>query len=194
MHRCGILPIVSILERMIDYSDRGVVWYAMKTVYKKELKAKEYLDSRNIESFIPMTHEVSMKGGCRRVVAKPAIHNLIFVKVDLAQLKEIKMNLNYLHNRLMTEGGVSMPIIVPMEQMDQFIDAMTNHFEDITHIDLETSHLEKGTPVKITGGKFKGYEGELQRIKGKRDRRVHVNLKGVAAYSFEVEAGFVERV
>ncbi|MFI3282326.1 MAG: transcription termination/antitermination NusG family protein [Rikenellaceae bacterium] len=39
---------------MINYSNQGVVWYAMKTTFKRELKAKAYLDSCGIESFIPM--------------------------------------------------------------------------------------------------------------------------------------------
>lgn len=179
---------------MIDYSDHGVVWYAMKTVYKKELQAKEYLDSRGIENFVPMQKEIHTKGNRKCVRFKPAVHNLIFVKTDLTGLKDIKISLNYLHNRLTTNDGVSTPIIVPTKQMDQFIHAMTNNLEEILYVDLTTTRLEEGTFVKITGGKFKGYEGVLEKIKGKRDRRVHVNIIGIVAYRFEVEASFIEKL
>ncbi len=179
---------------MIDYSDRGIVWYAMKTVYKKELKAKEYLDSRGIENFIPMRQDIVVKYGRKSVIIKPAVHNLIFVKTDLKQLRDIKISLNYIHNCLMVENEVSVPIIVPTVQMDQFIDALTHHLEDIIYVDLTTTRLDKGTPVRITDGKFKGYEGILEKVKGKRDRRVHVNINGLAAYKFEVEATFIEKI
>ncbi len=179
---------------MIDYSDHGVVWYAMKTIYKKELKAKEYLDSHGIENFIPMRQEIENKRGRKSVILKPAVHNLIFVKVNLAQLNDIKISLRYLHNQLMTEDNISYPIIVPTQQMDQFIDALTHHLEDIIYVDLSTTRLEKGTPVRITDGKFKGYEGELEKVKGKRDRLVHVIIKDVAAYKFETKVDFIEKI
>lgn len=179
---------------MIEYLNLGVVWYAMKTTYKKELRAKEYLDSRGVESFIPMQQKIESRSGRKRVTLVPAVHNLIFVKADLATLNEIKISLNYLHNCLMTEGNKSSPIIVPTKQMDQFIDAMTRNLERIIYVDLTTVALEKGVPVRITGGDFEGYEGEVERVKGKRDRYVHVIIKGVAAYRFEVAACFIEKI
>lgn len=186
---------MSICEIMIDYSDHGVVWYAMKTIYKKELQAKAYLDSCGIENFLPMVKDISIRFGRRQEILRPAVHNLIFIKTDLDGLNEIKSSLNYLHNRLMTvEDGLSVPIIVPTKQMEQFVDAMTNYLDDIVYIDLSQVTLEKGTPVRITDGKFKGYEGELAKIKGKRNRVVTVVLKDVAAFKFEVEASCIERV
>ncbi len=180
---------------MIDYSDHGVVWYAMKTVYKKELQAKSYLDSRGVENFIPMERVYFIQFGRKREILKPAVHNLIFIKTDLAELNDIKTSLNYLHNRLMTvEEGLSVPIIVPTEQMEQFIDATTNHLDEITYVDLSMTELEKGTPVRVIDGNFKGYEGEVARTKGKRNRVVNVVMKGVMAFKFEVEACCIEKI
>lgn len=180
---------------MIDYSDHGVVWYAMKTVYKKELQAKQYLDSRGVENFLPMVKVVSSRMGRKQEILKPAIHNLIFIKTDLTELNDIKISLNYLHNKLMTvKEGLSAPIIVPAKQMEQFIDAATNHLDDIIYIDLTEVALEKGTLVRITDGKFKGYEGELAKTKGKRNRVVNVIMKDVAAFKFEVEACYIEKI
>lgn len=187
-------PLCLYIKKMIDYSDLGVVWYAMKTTYKKERKAQEYLDALGIENFIPMRQAIETKHGKKRVALVPAVHNLIFVKTDLATLITIKKELNYLHNRLMRDGDKSLPIIVPSGQMDQFIDAMTHHLEKVIYIDLTDAQLEKGTPVRVTDGDFKGYEGVLEKIKGKRDRVVHVIIKGVAAYKFEVRACDIEKM
>lgn len=179
---------------MIVYSDQGVVWYAMKTTYKKELQAKEYLTSRGIECFIPMKQETTTKQGRKTVVLKPAIHNLIFVKTNLEQLKDIKISLNYLHNHLTIENGNSVPIIVPTKQMEQFITAITHSLEEVIYVDLTATQLEKGTPVRITDGKFKNYQGELEKIKGKRDRRVTIKVGGICAYKIDVPANFIEKI
>lgn len=179
---------------MIDYSDCGIVWYAMKTTYKRELQAKEYLDAHGIENFIPMQQKVEIKNGRKKVVIIPAVHNLIFIKTDLAQLREIKISLSYIHNRLATEGDHLSPIIVPTSQMDQFIDVTRHHLDRVLYVDLTTARLEKGTPVRITDGDFKGYEGELEKVKGKRDRRVVVSIEGIVAYKFEVAAKFIEKI
>ncbi|MFI3320250.1 MAG: UpxY family transcription antiterminator [Rikenellaceae bacterium] len=180
---------------MVVYLDHGVVWYAMKTIYRKELKAKGYFDSQGIENFIPMQRISEQKRGVTKETLQPAIHNLIFVKTDLGGLNEIKTNLNYIRNILVTQdGGQSVPVVVPTEQMEQFIDATTNHIDDITYVDMSCGELEKGAPVKIIGGEFEGYVGELERVKGSRDKVVHVILKGVGAYKFKTSACYIEKL
>ncbi len=180
---------------MVAYIDHGVVWYAMKTTYKKELKAKEYLDSHGIENFIPMQCKSERKGGSTRVIFQPAVHNLIFVKTDLRGINDIKIDLHSLRNILITQdGGQSVPVVVPTEQMDQFIDATTNHIDNIVYVDVSCGGLEKGTPVKITGGEFEGYVGELDKVKGRRDKIVHVILNGVGAYKFKTSACYIEKL
>lgn len=178
---------------MIDYSDRGVVWYAMLTTYQRELKAKAYLDERGIESFVPMERTISVVRGVKRVEEQPAIHNLIFIKADISEINKVKERVNFLHNRLIQTDGVLEPIIIPAEQMDQFIAAIKNSFEKVTFVDLCETALAKGTPVRITDGEFKGYEGVLTKIKGRRDRRVAINIEGVLAYTIDVDACYIEK-
>lgn len=178
----------------IDYSNQGVVWYAMKTTYKKEMQAKAYLNERGIECFVPMKQSTAIRAKKKIVILEPAIYNLIFIKVDLAQLTDIKISLNYLHNRLTKIEDKLVPIVVPTRQMDQFIRAVNELLDKIIYVDLATSSLEKGTPVRITDGEFKGYEGELEKIKGKRQRRVSINVKGIVAYKVDVDASFIEKI
>ncbi len=167
----------------------------MKTVYKKELQAKAYLDARGIENFLPMVKESTVRFGRKHEILKPAVHNLLFVKTDLAQLNDIKLSLKYLHNKLTTtQKGISAPIIVPKEQMEMFIHAMTTLADKITFIDLSTTTLAKGTLVRILSGDFKGFEGELEKVKGKRSRTVHVVLQGIAGFTCEVEACDIEKI
>lgn len=166
----------------------------MKTTYKKELQAKKYLDSCGIECFVPMKQETISKQGRKTVIQKPAIHNLIFVKADLNQIREIKTYLNYLHNLIVDIDDVKVPIIVPTQQMDQFIAAVSDSFDKIIYVDLSMTCLDKGTPVRIIDGKYKGYEGVLEKIKGKRDRRVTIIVGNVIAYKIDVEASCLEKI
>lgn len=179
---------------MVEYLDLGVVWYAMKTTFKRELKALSYLESCGVEGFIPMEKSLLAKGGKRVVCLKPAIHNLIFIKADIHELRRLKSALPYLHNRLVESEETLRPIVVPTLEMEQFIHATQLLQDSIHYVDLSVSRLERGTPVRITGGDFQGYQGKLAKIKGKRDRRVTINISGILAYRIDVCATLIERL
>lgn len=179
---------------MMNYSKNDRVWYAMKTTFKRELKAKAYLDSCNIECFVPMQQIHSTKAGKKNIILRPALSNLLFIKATAAQLSEIKLNLTYIHNRLFKSEGRLLPMVVPTVQMEQFIRANTYLLDQITYVDSTSTLLDKGTRVRIIDGDFKGYVGVLKKIKGKRDRRVTINIEGLVAYTVDVNASFVEEI
>jgi hypothetical protein len=54
-------------------------WFAMRATYKRELVAKEYLEGKGIEVFVPMKREIKTIRGIKRKVTVPAINSLIFV-------------------------------------------------------------------------------------------------------------------
>ncbi|MFI3302398.1 MAG: UpxY family transcription antiterminator [Rikenellaceae bacterium] len=167
----------------------------MKTTFKREFKAKAMLDARSIENFIAMTRKSITVGGRRRMVTAPAIHNLIFVKVDRAQLQQIKKDINFLHNTLTKVDGVLSPIIIPSKDMEQFIGVTTKSLEQLIYLDSLETNLSKGTRVRITGGEFAGYEGVLMRVKGARDRRVVLSIDGVVAVAMAaIDADMIEKM
>ncbi|MFI3321305.1 MAG: UpxY family transcription antiterminator [Rikenellaceae bacterium] len=180
---------------MVDYSDKGTVWYAMQTTYKRELKAKSFLDSLGIENFIPMMQSITRVVGKKKVVVKPAIHNLIFVKAELTLLNHIKSRLNFIHNILIENNGRLSPIIVPERQMEQFINVVRTSLDKVIYVDLSLARLEKGTKVKITAGQFEGYEGVLMKVKGARDKRVVLNIECVVAIAIvSIDAELIEKI
>ncbi len=180
---------------MVDYSCQDVSWYVMKTTFKRELKAKAILDARSIENFIAMTRKVVTIGTKRRMATVPAIHNLIFVKCDGAQLQQIKAEINFLHNTLTKVNGVLTPIIVPSKDMEQFIGVATKSLEKLIYLDILETNLSKGTRVRITGGEFVGYEGVLMKVKGARDRRVVLSIEGVVAVAMAtIDADMIENI
>lgn len=159
-------------------------WYALRVTYQQEMKVKYDLDSKGIESFMPMKHSYKMKGDRRVKVLVPAIHNLIFVHIEEKRMREYKetsgMPIRYIMNR-----ELQIPIVVPEKQMNNFIGIAGTLNEQLIYLNSDTKNWKKGQKVRITGGVFEGYEGTLLRIKG--DRRIMVEIPGLVA----VATGFV---
>ncbi len=183
---------------MIDYSNSNIVWWAMKTTYKRELKAKAILDECGVENFVAMESHIISRAGRRYSVKVPAIHNLIFIKGDGEALQRAKSRINFLHNRLsMVEGKLS-PITIADRDMEQFI-ALSQKAEqsgqELKYVDLMDTPLAKGTRVRIIGGEFAGYEGTLTRVKGCRDRRVVLNIESLVAVAMtSIDVNLIEKI
>lgn len=180
---------------MVDYTNRDTVWYAMKTTFKRELKAKAALDENRVENFIAMRHKQVVLRGKKSLISEPAIHNLIFMRADGDLLMKMKSKISYLHNRLTKDGDKLVPIIVSDRDMAQFIKLTQSGLEKTILVDLTTTPLAKGTKVRITGGEFEGFEGVLMKVKGARDKRVVLNIEGVVALAMAtVPADLIEKI
>ena len=153
-------------------------WYAIRVTYNREMKVKRELDSMHIENFLPMKYRVVMHGEKKTKELVPAIHNLIFVNISKNDLKEYKattsLPIRYIMNKETRE-----PIVIPDQQMKNFIAVAGNTSEQIVYLEPNLSNFKKGDKVKIIGGVFEGANGYFMRIKG--DRRVVVCISGIAA-------------
>lgn len=153
-------------------------WYAIRVTYNREMKVKRELDSMHIENFLPMKYRVVMRGEKKTKELVPAIHNLIFVNISRNDLKEYKATTT-LPIRYIMNKGTREPIVIPDQQMKNFIAVAGNTSEQIVYLDPNLSNFKKGDKVKIIGGVFEGANGYFMRIKG--DRRVVVCISGIAA-------------
>ena len=119
-----------------------------------------------------------MRGEKKTKELVPAIHNLIFVNISRNDLKEYKATTT-LPIRYIMNKGTREPIVIPDQQMKNFIAVAGNTSEQIVYLDPNLSNFKKGDKVKIIGGVFEGANGYFMRIKG--DRRVVVCISGIAA-------------
>ena len=164
-----------------------LLWFAMSAPYRRELKAKENLAARGIDSFVPMTITVAEERGTKKRKTVPAIHNLIFVHTTKETIQRTKQEIDYLQYRTTPCNGKNKPIIVPDKAMTQFIAVTQERIEELTYLKPEEINTEKGTRVRIHGGTFDGTEGIFVKIKGKRNKRVVVLIEGVAAVAINAE-------
>lgn len=212
------------MEYTIQYKTTHKVWYAMKTSYGRVLKAKEQLEKLKTECFVPMKYQKTKVNGRIKLEPTPAISNLIFIKADITELKEAKEKISFIHNMLTKsiseedsksntinnsngntkaqKGAIRQinsitlePIIIEEHLMTQFKQVLADAKESIKFIDPSTTPLNKGTKVRVTDGKYKGYEGVLIRPKGSRSKKIVIDINGIAYVELPaVDVELVEEV
>ena len=157
-------------------------WFAMRVTFRRELNIKRVLDEKSIENFIPMRYGIHItKNKKRKRILVPVIHNLIFVHTFPKTIKEIKNGIPYLQYMTTWKDGKRIPIIIPDEQMNQFIAVACTNDEHLLYVEAKDINLTQGTKVRIHGGLFDGLEGTYLRVKGSRQKRVVVAIEGVIA-------------
>ncbi|MDR0560198.1 MAG: UpxY family transcription antiterminator [Prevotellaceae bacterium] len=176
---------------MVNFTD--VVWYALRVTYGRELFFKHYLDSNQVENFIPMEYCMIEKDGKKKKQLSPVIRNLVFVKTskkvidEFKPLLEAKFPVRYIIDRTR-----NVPIVVPDVQMQNFIAISKTCDENLVYL-KSSINFSKGTKVRIKSGIFAGVEGEFLRIKG--DRRVVVAINGIMAVATAfVHPSMIEKI
>ena len=141
------------------FSSEKMQWFAMRATYRRGMQIKALLDKEGINNFI--------------------ISDLIFVHAVQSELQKVKFKLPYFQYMIDIRNGQK--IIVPDDQMRQFIAVAGTYDEHLIFFSPDEVNLRRGTKVRITGGDFEGYEGVFVKVKGARDRRVVISLQGVIA-------------
>lgn len=158
----------------------------MRVTYNRELKVKERLDALEVETYIPMHYQIVVRGGNRKRLLVPAIHNLIFVHSSQAYITNLKMTdptmdpLRYIMHKSHEDKDAPATIVtVPDAQMENFIKATKVEDESLVYLNYEDYLSKPGKRVLIIDGPFTGVEGVIKRIK--KNRQVVVAINDIAA-------------
>lgn len=175
-----------------DPEHEAKVWYAIRVTFNREMKVKDDLDLRGIESFIPMKYVMGTRRGRRVKKLVPTIHNLIFFHIEPSLMKEYKATTK-LPIRYIMNPATKKPVVVPEKEMQNFIAVAGSYDEQLVYITPKPGEFTKGARVRILGGPFEGAEGVLVRRKG--NSRVVVSLQGlVAVATTEIHPSLLEKV
>lgn len=173
-------------------------WYALRSMRRSVLGCKSILTDLHIEHFIPMTKvKIRTPSGRFRWDEQPLAFNYVFVHSTAAALSDLKQtrlpNLCYLMRP--DEKSFNAKVIVPDDQMRNFIAIAGTSEERVLYLPCSEVDLVRGDSVRITGGTFEGVEGIYQRIKGVRDKQVVVYIEGlVAVATATIPAYLVEKI
>ena len=170
------------------------VWFAMSATFGRGLKAKTFLESKQVKCFVPMRYEVvkdKTQGKIRKLV--PAINNLIFVYTTKERIQALKSVAEYLQYLTKPVGGKNIPIIVPEYQMQQFMTVCDTYNENLIYLSPDEINLKEGTPVRIIGSVFDGVEGTFVKVNKSRKKSVVVMIQGLTAVMIaEFEDGYLQ--
>lgn len=151
------------MEDSIDNS----LWFAFRTKSRFEKKVHERLLNLGFNSFLPLITEYRIWSDRKKKVSVPIISSFVFVKC-----------LNSEINNVLKVDGVatilkhlSKPAIVKDQEIEN-LQILVSGFKD-TVIE-KTEKLEKGTPIQVVKGPFKGIIGES--IISKGNHRVLIEL------------------
>jgi transcription antitermination factor NusG len=175
----------------MKYNNTDILWYVLFAANGKAVKMKPCLEAASIEYFFPLYYKDRKIRGSERCerVALPLLGNLIFAKSSKnvldPVLKEIKLQLSIVSDLYYRDFGDKRMIIIPENEMRNFIAVAGNEKEQIIYLSNEEVNLKKGVKVRITGGVFAGVEGTFMRIKG--DKRLVVSIPNL----FSVATAFI---
>lgn len=167
-------------------------WFVMRA-YKSENKAEDILKGKDgLKYFIPKCYAVRVYHGVKSKRLVPVIPSLIFIHASRTQILDFKKLHDFLQFVMWEKSTGQEYIIIPDKQMDSFIKVASLNEENTIYYKPDEINLQKGTHVRIHGGKLDGVEGVFMRVRGKRNRRVVVMLERVMAVTAEVHPDLVE--
>lgn len=173
-------------------------WYVLRTTYGREKKAHDYMASQGVTTFYPTLTTVKLVDGKRRTVTESRIPNLFFAYGTEDEIKRYvydNANLPYLrfYYRHYHAGNTVeiMPLTIPDNQMESLKIICAAEASDVIVTSTAIPKFEKGQPVRIIGGAFKGVVGRVARYQGQQ--RVAVVVDGlVTAVTAYVPSAFLE--
>ncbi len=157
------------------------IWFAMRATYGRNLMAQRALDVEKIESFVPMRKRTQKVGRSIKTDMIPIVRDLIFVLGEREEVQDAKSRIPYLHYIVRPVDGKNTPVEVPAQQMEAFIAVCNEIDESAELLSGEDAHFEVGERVEVVNGSFKGHQGLLVKIEGKRSKRFVVAVDGVVA-------------
>lgn len=173
-------------------------WFPMRVTYSREEKVKQYLDTLQIENFLPMrVGLVRNRDGKPKRKLVPAVPNLIFIHSTQELITELKMTrrelqpLRYMTNHV-ADGGHSI-LKVPDRQMQNFMRVAAVQDNSVFFLQTNDFLQKEGRRVRIVEGDFAGVEGVIKRIH--RNKHVVVQLDNIAAVAIAyVPGSFLQEI
>lgn len=97
----------------MDYSATQKCWLYLRPNCRRELKVRDYFDSRGTECFVPMHKVVRVIHGKEILMDVPVMGNMVFVKTSYENMLEAKSALEALGIPVMLRMD-SVIILVPL--------------------------------------------------------------------------------
>ena len=162
-------------------------WFVLRATYGRTEKALGYFQAKNVETYLPMHYVVKIVNGNRKLIKEPLLPNIIFAYMTREKTHEFVKKpaltaswIKYYTDKtkpVEPEMGKNPPVIIPDNEMTNFIKLTSVNSEHIIVLPPKRCHFKKDDLVRIIEGPFTGVVGKVGRAAGQQ--RVFVVLEGL---------------
>lgn len=168
---------------MDKIEQKEIAWYVLRVTYQREITASKALEELQIEHYVPTirTRIRNEKGVSIGWKTEPLVHNYIFIHDSYENILKLKQGkLDYLRFMMGkgNDGLLNEAQYVPDKQMADFIKVVRTMGSKPVDPNID---LRKGDKVRILTGPFEGVEGIYVRMPNRHEKRVVVQIEGIAA-------------
>lgn len=166
------------------------VWYVFRATYGRTALACVEIQKKGIETYIPMTVVKKEINGKKKLVQQPLLPNLVFAYMTYEQslefVKEPARTASYIKyytdktKPIVEETGLNPPMIIPDNEMKNFINATSVPSEHSGMIPKERVHYKSGELVRVIKGDFTGVIGRVARASGQQ--RIAIDIDGLGTF------------
>lgn len=168
-------------------------WFALKVFFNKVFDIETYLTSKDIESYIACEKVVSSAGGHKKVIRKPAISSLMFMRASMDDAASIQKDLNGKAFIYTSPDDKKKPAVIPDKEMDIFMLVSSSGDKGLEYLGEDAVIFRAGEKVRVKEGPLKGAEGHIVRVKG--NKRLVVSVHGICAVATSyIPKCFLEKI
>lgn len=180
----------------------GCQWYVLRATYNRVEKGLDALKAEMTYIYLPKRLILKRIGSKKKRQWEPLLPNMVFVyssqDVIEGTFRENKKLAHYRFYRDKTQkindyDGIHPPIVVPYNEMMNFIRLTSVENEHIRLVTPEHCHYKSGDRVRIVDGDFVDVEGRVARIAGQQ--RVVVEMRGICLVATAyIPTAFLEKI
>ncbi len=169
-------------------------WYAFKVFYNKVFELDKEIRREKFETYFPIVKSYKLVEDKPKLLQKPAISSLIFVRCDETAIMALQQKLSgkamlYTH----VTDGVRLPSPIDEEEMRIFKLVTSVEDERLQYLDVGSVNYKEGQKVRVLDGPYMGCSGFIKRIKGNRRLLVAVEGLALVATSY-IPSEFLEKI
>jgi len=184
---CYPMVLSPVDSGLVSVSPADLRWYAVRTRSRHEKIATQQLQTRGIETFLPVVTQTHHWSDRKKQVEVPLFSGYTFVRVEYTS-NEQRIHVLQTHGVAGFVGTQRAGDPIPDNQIEDIRTLLSNKVAIKSH-----SFLKIGQRVRVRGGALDGVEGILVSANG--DRSLVISLNSIErSLSIRVEGYDVEPV
>lgn len=157
--------------------DKSFGWYALNVFFNRVSKLSTLLDSEEMEYYVPMRTVELFKNGEKTYEKRQLIASLLFLRCTSSYFDGLKERFGdsfYVY----ADRETKKPRRIPEHEMNSFMLVTSVEDKGMELLPQGECNYTIGDHVKVVEGLFKGAEGYIKRIQGRK--RLIVSIEGIA--------------